>query len=317
MKFLIAGLGMLGVHVVTQLHAEGHQVEAFDIDPRAGEAKLGRLGISISTRAADVTDFVQVASTVDLVRPDYLINTSVSRAIDRPALMAKINVMGLIHLLEAARIFEVSRVVHASSATVYGTAKRDPKYQEHMSDGELLSFPDTFYGATKQAAEGIGHNYMRHCGVDFVAVRFCHIFGGGSTSTGMAIENLIRAAVENRPAKIENRRAFWHDREDFVYVKDAAGSLIAACKAPDITQRAMNFSMGVHYTYDEIIGLVKKLINPNLVVTREGAPDTPFLSSPLAAPYDTRLWQEQLRYTSKFTMETAILDFAESLRQTS
>ncbi len=41
----------------------------------------------------------------------------------------------------AARIFKVSRVVHASSKTVYGTAKRDPKYEEHMSDGELLSFP--------------------------------------------------------------------------------------------------------------------------------------------------------------------------------
>jgi nucleoside-diphosphate-sugar epimerase len=147
-------------------------------------------------------------------------------------------------------------------------------------------------------------------------VRFCHIFGGGSTSTGMAIENLIKAAVENRPAKIENRRAFWHDREDFVYVKDAAGSLIAACKAPEITQRAMNFSMGVHYTYDEIVQLVKKLINPNLIVTREGAPDAPFLRSPLAAPYDTRPVHEQLSYTSKFTMETAILDFAESLRNT-
>ena len=77
----------------------------------------------------------------------------------------------------------------------------------------------------------------------------------------------------------------------------------------------MNFSMGVHYTYDEIVGLVKKLINPNLVVTRE-APDAPFLRLPLAAPYDTRLVHEQLRYTSKFTMETAILDFAESLRKT-
>jgi hypothetical protein len=38
--------------------------------------------------------------------------------------------------------------------------------------------------------------------------------GDGSTSRH-AIENLVKAVVENRPAKIENRRAFWHDREDF------------------------------------------------------------------------------------------------------
>ena len=76
----------------------------------------------------------------------------------------------------------------------------------------------------------------------------------------------------------------------------------------------MNFSMGVHYTFDEIVGLVKKLINPNLVVSREGVPDAPFLRSPLAAPYDTHLAHEQLRYTPKFTMESAIVDFAKSLR---
>ena len=50
----------------------------------------------------------------------------------------------------------------------------------------------------------------------------------------------------------------------------------------------MNFSMGVDYTYDEIVELVRKLINPNLVVSRDGAPGTPFLRSPLAAPYDKR-----------------------------
>ena len=101
---------MLGVNVVAQLHAEGHEVEAFDIDPRPGEAKLGRLGISIRTHAADVTDFVQVAATANLVRPDFIINTSVSRATDRPALMASINVMGLINLLEAARLFKISSI---------------------------------------------------------------------------------------------------------------------------------------------------------------------------------------------------------------
>ena len=314
MKYLVAGLGMLGINVVAQLHKEGHEVEGFDIDPRPGEGKLGRLGIPIRTHAADVTDFVQLAAMMNLVRPEYIINTSVSRATDRPALMTRVNVMGLVNVLEAARVFKIARVVHASSTTVYGAAKRDPKYQGQVSQGELMSFADTFYGATKQAAEGIGHNYTQHCGVDFVAIRFCHIFGGGSTSTGMAIENLVKAAVENRPAKIENRRAFWQDREDFVYVKDAAGSLIAACKAGEITHRAMNFSMGVHYTFDEVIGFVKKLINPNLIVTRDGFPDSPFLRSPLSAPYDAHWAHEQLRYTPKFTMESAILDFANSLR---
>jgi len=49
-------------------------------------------------------------------------------------------------------------------------------------------------------------------------------------------------------------------------------------------------------------------------VSHDGAPNAPFLRSPFAAPYDTSLAHEQLRYTPKFTMETAILDFAKSLK---
>jgi UDP-glucose 4-epimerase len=314
MKFLVAGLGMLGAHVVAQLHREGHTVEACDIDPRPGESRLSRFGVSIRVHATDVTDFVQVANVAEAMLPDYIVNTSVSRATDRPALMTRVNVTGLVNLLEAARIFKIARVVHASSTTIYGSAKRDPKLQEQISRGELISFADSFYGATKQAAEGIGHNYARHCGVDFVAIRFCHIFGGGSTSTGMAIENLVKAAVENRPAKIENRRAFWEGREDFVYVKDAAGALIAGCTAGEIKERGMNVSMGVHYTFDDIVTLVKKLINPNFAVNRAGAPDSPFLRSPLAAPYDTTLAQKQLGFKPKYDMEAAIRDFADTIR---
>ena len=314
MKILVTGLGMLGVNVVAQLHQEGNTVEACDIDPRLGEARLKRLGISIRSHAADLTDFVQIANVVNMVRPDYLINTSVSRATDRPALMTQVNVMGLVNLLEAAKIFKIARVVHASSTTIYGSAKRDPKYQGQVAEGNLISFADTFYGATKQAAEGIGHNYARHCGVDFIAIRFCHIFGGGSTSTGMAIENLVVAAVQNRPAKIENRRAFWVDREDFIYVKDAAGALIAGCKKGEIKERGMNVSMGVHHSYEEIFGLVKKLVNPDLTIDRGDAPSSPFLRSPLAAPYDASLIFKQLGFKPKYNMEAAILDYAEFVR---
>lgn len=314
MKFLVTGLGMLGVNVVAQLHHDGHTVEACDIDPRPGGARLNRLGISIRNHAADLTDFVQLANVISNVHPDYIINTSVSRATDRPALMTQVNVIGLVNLLEAAKIFKVARVVHASSTTIYGSAKRDPKRQGQVSESDLISFADTFYGATKQAAEGIGHNYARHCDVDFVAIRFCHIFGGGSTSTGMAIENLVIAAVENRPAKIENRRAFWEDREDFIYVKDAAGALIAGCKAGKIKERGMNVSMGVHHSYEEIIGLVKKLINPNLTIDRGDAPSSPFLRSPLAAPYDASLIFKQLGFKPKYNMEAAILDYADVIR---
>ena len=75
--------------------------------------------------------------------------------------------------------------------------------------------------------------------------------------------------------------------------------------------------MGVHHTYDEIFGLVKKLLNPNLVIDRGDAPSSPFLRSPLAAPYDASLIFRQLGFKPNYNMEDAILDYADVVRASS
>jgi UDP-glucose 4-epimerase len=316
MRVLLAGVGFLGAHVAARLTREGHEVWAFDVNPGASQSALARLGTDVPVRHLDVTDYVAVASAVRQARPDRIINTSVlgSRASDQPALMTRVNVMGLVHLLEAARLFDVGRVVHTSSTTVYGNVRRTGSAQQRLAETELVTLSRDFYGVTKQAAEAIGHNYARHCGVDFVALRFCHIFGGGTNSPGRAIENLVEAAVEKRPAVIDQGFLFWRGREDFNYVKDAARALILACKAPVIEQRMMNISLGVHCSFDEVADMVRRQVDQSLDLRWEIERDKPGLSASLDAPYDTRLARQQIGYSPEFTLETAITDYANALR---
>jgi nucleoside-diphosphate-sugar epimerase len=291
-------------------------VWACDVNPRASESALARLGTDVAVRHLDVTDYVAVASMVGQARPDWIINTSVlgARASDQPALMTRVNVMGLVHLLEAARLFGVGRVVHTSSTTVYGNVRRTGGAQERLAETELVTLSRDFYGVTKQAAEAIGHNYARHCGVDFVALRFCHIFGGGTNSPGRAIENLVEAAVAKRPATIDQPFLFWRGREDFNYVKDAARALILACQAATIEQRMMNIALGVHCSFDEVVDIVRRLVDDNLDLRWEIDQDRPGLAAALDAPYDTTLARQQIGFTPEFTLETAIADYATALR---
>jgi nucleoside-diphosphate-sugar epimerase len=305
---------MLGANVVSDLVASGDTVEGLDVDPRSAEDRLRHAALRIPVHGAELSDFLQLASVIRSVVPDCVVNTSVSRAAEKPALMARVNIMGCVNLLESARLFGISRIVHASSTTAYGSAKRGSERKAPISESDLISFSETFYGTTKQAAEGIGHNYAQHCGVDFIALRFPHIFGAGTTSTGMAIENLIKAAVENRPAVLEHGKSYWGGREDFVYVKDAAAALAAACHAKEIKQRTMNISMGVHYTFEEIVALVQASVNTSLTVKRDRMAAAPYLRGSLPAPFDTTLAYEQLGFEPRFNMNAAISDYAQSIR---
>src|SRR5689334_6894027 len=134
----------------------------------------------------------------------------------------------------------------------------------------------------------MGHNYARYEGVDFVALRFTHVFGGGSGSPGHAIERLVEAAVSDRPATIDTPRACWVDRQDFLYVKDAARALMTACTAGPVERRAMNVTMGVAVTFDEVVEVVRKRVNPSFAVRYEIDPKTGYRGDP-DVPKDSSL----------------------------
>ena len=72
--------------------------------------------------------------------------------------------------------------------------------------------------------------------------------------------------------------------------------------------------MGAHLTFEEVVQLVQTWINPNLTVNRDGAPDAPFLRSPLPAPYDTKPIHEQLGFKPRYDMKAAIVDYADMIR---
>lgn len=311
MKFLVAGVGFVGANVVAQLTEAGHDAFGVDADPHGSAARLARLGVDAIPRGVDVTDFLQVAAVVQETKPEYIIDTvALNAAFDRqPALMLRVNTLGLVNLLEAARIFGAKRVVYTSSDVVYPRVVQD---DADLPEGGAV-FPQTFYGMTKFAAEGMGHNYARHAGVDFVALRFTHVFGGGSGSPGQAIERLVEAAVRDRPAIIDGPRTCWVERQDFLYVKDAARALITASAAGPVNHRAMNVTMGVAMTFDEVVEVVRAEVNPNFHVRYEIDPKSGYRGDP-AVPKDSSLAMRQLDFRIRYDMPAAITDFAVGLR---
>ncbi len=95
-----------------------------------------------------------------------------------PPLGVRTIIDGTANILEIARIFEVPRVVFASTKSAYSAFEGPygaPGYA--LVPESYPSVPTSVYGITKLAAEHLGAYYRRHLGVDFVALRFASTYG--------------------------------------------------------------------------------------------------------------------------------------------
>lgn len=83
-------------------------------------------------------------------------------------------VTGTMHVLEAARLLDVKRVVFSSTSATYSLG-----IPEVITD-ETLQRPISIYGAGKLFGEHLGRFYRRKFGLDFRCLRYFMVVGPGS-----------------------------------------------------------------------------------------------------------------------------------------
>ena len=87
---------------------------------------------------------------------------------EAPRTYVRTNVEGTLNVLEAARRYDVARVVHTSTSEVYGTALRTPIDEDHPLQGQSP------YSASKIGADKLAESYLpfvRHASDDPAAVQ--------------------------------------------------------------------------------------------------------------------------------------------------
>jgi len=179
MRALLTGAsGFVGGYLAAHLEASGDSVAALDdaIDlgnPEGGEALAAQL-------AAENADVIFHLAAL----------THVGRSWDDPAETMRVNALGTLSVLEAARAqSSPPRVMLISSSEVYGAGRGQPIRE----DDELR--PVTPYAASKVSAEFLGLQAFVGRGLDVVRARpFNHIGPGQADS--FVVSALARRIVE-------------------------------------------------------------------------------------------------------------------------
>ncbi len=138
-------------------------------------------------------------------------------SIQNPAAYQKYNVEGTTNILELMKQFRVTRLVFASSSSVYGNNKKVP-----FSETDNVDFPISPYAATKKAGELLCYTYHHLYGIDVFAMRFFTVYGPRQRPD-MAIHKFTRAIDEGKPIQVYG---YGKPERDFTYIDDIIQGLL-------------------------------------------------------------------------------------------
>ena len=213
------GAGFIGSHVVDALLAGWDEVHVLDDFSRG---KRENVPEGVHVHEGDIrTDAGQV---FDEVRPEVCFHLAaqadVRVSVERPDFDADVNVIGTLHVLEAARKHGTKIVFSSTGGAIYGECDA-PAREDHPRA------PLAPYGVSKLAGEEYIAAYNRLYGAEHVALRYGNVYGPRQDPKGEAgvvaiFMNLLR---EGGTPKVFGDGT---QTRDYVYVGDVVAATVAA-----------------------------------------------------------------------------------------
>lgn len=121
------------------------------------------------------------------------------------------NIKGFLNILECCREYSITRLVYASSSSVYGNSEDIPT-QEIASTDQPLSF----YAATKKSNELMAHVFSHLYGIETIGLRFFTVYGPWGRPD-MALFRFTDAVLKGKSINVFN---YGNHVRDFTYIDD-------------------------------------------------------------------------------------------------
>jgi UDP-glucose 4-epimerase len=255
---LTGGCGFIGSHIVDMLIRDEQIGRVIIIDNLArgalGNIEWARERGDVELVQKDIRRFEDIRphfNGVDVVF--HLAAIRITACGDHPRECLDVIVDGAYNVVEASLQAGVKRFVASSTASVYGAADSYPTSEEHHPYNNR-----TWYGAAKQANEGLYRAFNDMFGFPYIALRYFNVHGPRMDVFGKYTEVLIRWL--DCLDRGERPKIFGDGQTsmDFVYVEDVARANILAAKS-DIVDDVFNVGSGVETTLLELLQMLLKV----------------------------------------------------------
>lgn len=312
MKCLIlGGAGFIGAHLAEGLLAEGHTIRILDLpNLLAPEHLRADPNVQwIEGNFLNKNDLVHAVQGIEVVF--HLVSATLPKSSnDNPVYDVESNIVGTLHLLDAARLNGIRLIVFASSGgTVYGLPKALPIKEDHVTE------PMVSYGISKLAIEKYLHLYKHLYDLDYCVLRLANPFGERQRSVTAqgAVGVFLHQALHGRPINI------WGDgsvTRDYIYIKDVVRAFVKVMTWGG-QQRIFNIGSGCGMSLNDVIISIENLLGKPVARTYEPGRkfDVPINILDISAAREQLGWQPEVRFddalekTFEWMRESQYVDF--------
>jgi len=263
MKYLVTGgAGFIGSNIVKELLNRGEEVKVLDnFSTGKRENVLNFISKpNFELIEGDLRSFHTVRDAVRGV--DYVLHQgalpSVPRSIVDPITTNDVNVLGTLNVLEAAKEFNVKKVVFASSSSVYGNNPTSPKTET------MPVAPLSPYAVSKYTSERYCQIYTQIYGLKTVCLRYFNVFGGNQDPTSQysaVIPKFIKAMINDKAPVVYGDGT---QSRDFTFVENNVNANLLACLNEKANGEVINIACGESYTLLDLVDSINKILNKNI-----------------------------------------------------
>lgn len=263
-RILVTGAdGFIGSHLVERLIQEDCKVRAFvcynsfnswgwldhskpeikkNIDIFAGDIRDPH-GVRQAIKGSDVVFHLAALISIPYSyhSPDTYIDT---------------NVKGTLNIVQAAREFGISKVIHTSTSEVYGTARFVPITEEHPLQGQSP------YSASKIGADQIAMSFFYAFNTPVSIVRPFNTYGPRQSARAVIPTVITQIANGQRKIKLGSL----HPTRDFNYISDTVRGFIAVAESDQTIGEVINIGSNFEISIGEAVKIIAEIMNANIEI---------------------------------------------------
>jgi UDP-glucose 4-epimerase len=300
------GAGTIGSTLVDQLLDAGvSHIDVLDNLVRGRRANLD--GALESGRVTLIDGDVRDRDTVhDVVKgKDVVFHQAairITQCAEEPRLALETMVDATFNVLEASAEHRVSKLVAASSASVYGMAESFPTDERHHPYNN-----DTFYGAAKTFNEGMAKSFRAMYGLDYVMLRYFNVYGPRMDVHGFYTEVLVRWMERIADGKAPLIFGDGRQTMDFIFSVDIARANVLAAQS-SIGEGIYNIASGTETSLLELAEMLLKVMGSDLPV--EFGPERG-VNNVVRRLADTTAAERDLGFTATTDLEQGLRELVE------
>lgn len=266
-KILVTGAaGFIGSHLTEELVRRNFSVRAFVHYNSTGshgwlDSFPGEIRDQLEVFSGDIRDPNGVRTAMKGCDAVFHLAAliAIPYSYHSPDTYVETNIRGTLNVLQAARDWDISHVLHTSTSEVYGTAQFVPITEAHMLQAQSP------YSASKIGADQLALSFERSFGTPVTIIRPFNTYGPRQSARAVIPTIITQIAAGQRAVKLGSI----HPTRDFNFVADTVGGYLAALGTKAGIGEVINIASGFEISIGDIARLIAQLMGAEIEIEQD------------------------------------------------